>query len=669
MAVERSDKLKWQVYEPSVYEAPYLVYYMKQSSDSYTSSGYSFNIKTPALGAFLDPEVYISYKIRITPNSPGNIAALFRQYNITATDSKFYVANGASNNFLQNNTADGYGIGGCGGSGKFAFRSGNIFQRATQQIVLTVNGFTLNSEPWKWVDIMNRLMVSKEQSKHVFSGSGGAFDSGNHGTRVKQNNRDVVIGTAQVIGGYVGETSLSANASTFKYTFNGGATPPTFVQNDVGIYQSATSDGPIIQAVHHNILTAQAPTGSSTQGMDYLRIFPDDERFYNPGFSDRCYEMMRKCRGDVRDGVTTGFLDGVNCIFPDGTGTRGGWKYFGETGAGQGIISTFPTGNPPGGYMEFIVWEPVPLPPFKMYHNDGVGGIIPHVRDMTLRSTFTANLLANLFQATYDIDDAYNNNLPGGFFLDFSASGNSDCQLFMKWYLPPPSIQIPREISIPLRKVDMYISTTAGNMGVISDNAAYVNTHVAQYNISLDAVPDLLLLYFRLRNDVCRSYHPCDYLCSIDTLTIQLENNGGKLTQIESYQMYQNWLKYIKFDDPVEMTYDEWRKYCCVAALKPDDYGIIRGPGWDNVVVLGVTFEAKNWHNNPSINLCGAENLSSVSVSDSVFNCSGTNMELVVTAVYDRWHLTLSADGTARANLTRIRDLGNALPPAGMGAA
>lgn len=672
MAVERSDKLKWQVYEPSIAEAPYLVYYMKQSSDNYTSSGYNFNIKTPALGAFLDPEAYLSFKINIKAKNANDLDLLFRGSKSPLLDPKDSLL--IKNDGVKINPASNYlpYTGDTTGIKKFAFRQGNIFQRATQQIVLTINGFTLNAEPWKWIDPLNRLMVSNEQSKHVFSGSGGKFDSGNHGIRCNQNNFAYNVFWDKQYTGGTSAALLPADPgiSNFKAMQNIGKGTNVQTTDNLSFSAQTITDGFNILA---GTVALTSTTVSGVGGLDlthpdggiiagigstYLYKWPNHPHFYNPGFTERVHNMIKKCRGDVLESVVTG----VNNLYNASTNS---------------VAVTGPPVLPPSGYFvsdnnvsfSFMVYEPIPLPPFKMYHNDGVGGIIPHVRDMTLRGTFTANLLANLFMANYDIDGGYASTTVadnmGCFAIDFSTLSVTDCQVYMKWYLPPPSLTIPREISIPYRKYDMYISSTAcSNISQPATNATMTSEgtgsfNFSQYNISLDAVPDLLLIYLRYKNDIVKTSYPCDMHCEIVQLTLQLENNGGKLNQMNSYQMYQNWLKYIKFDDPIDVDFDEFRKYCCVAALKPDDYGIIRGPGWDNVVVLGVQGQARFWGCNPSINLVGAE---------SWYNCIVTKqeMELVVVSIYDRWHLTLSADGTARANLTRIRDLGNPLPPSGM---
>src|SRR5438128_11539489 len=90
------------------------------------------------------------------------------------------------------------------------------------------------------------------------------------------------------------------------------------------------------------------------------------------------------------------------------------------------------------------------------------------------------------------------------------------------------------------------------------------------------------------------------------------------------------------------MPYDEWRRYCCQAVLQPEDYGCMRGPGYDNPVTLGVSFTANNWWNIPKNGLVPAENY------------NGVAAEIVVVQLYDKWYLNVNASGSAQSGLTRI---------------
>lgn len=574
MEVTESEKLQWQTYVPSVSREPLNVYYMRQASDAYNASGYSFNIKSPAQNALLDPEAYIKYKIRIRDTGTDLIINKLHSVGSSSLEANMNIKTpGGTADFYEPLVA---------GPTRVAFRQGNIMQRATQSIVLTINGYSIDTQPWKWVDILNRIYVSNKQSKYVFSASGGMFDSGNHGLLAYQDNR------------YFKDKS---NASAWQISLQGY---PNFNLID-------------------NKKEDQATDESSTSTYNIYPLFPEHDLFYNPGFSDRIAQFFRLVRGSARDDVVTG------SSLPGTIGYLGNAKVTSDQY-----------------YYDFEIIEPIPIPPFKLYQNDYSMGVIPHVKDMIIRGNFSPNMISNILQANANIVLSTTKYLS----LYWTGIGAGDCEILLKWYTPPAAISIPREISIPLRKIDLntfsvnLISTTIDLTNHSNRIAA-----ISQYNISLEAVPDLLLIYVRQRLDSCTTNQPNDFLFELQNLQIIMENNGGKLTQITSYQMWKNWLKYVKHADVEKEEYDEWRKYLYVAILKPEDYGIIRGPGYDNSVVLGITGNVYNWHINPKM---GRMTQAEYFVPNAI--------ELVVCSIYDRWSLTLTDNGHARAGLTRIRD-------------
>lgn len=620
MEITESTKIQWADYVPAVSSEPLNTYYQRLTAQSYSATGYSFVIKSPSLNAFMDPDVFIRFKFKIKDRAANNIAGHYHNNTQTALNAT---------SILPGTT---HIVGGpiSGRIAHFGFRGGNIFQRATQQIAVTINGWTLSYEPWKWIDPLNRLYVSNSQSKHVFSGSGGTLDSGNHGNIIDADN--------YYHGGY------DNNGVQQRTTFVEDATPLTrrifYIKgvdslNFLTPYAiRATENAGLITNNEAGITTttlnaiADGAAVPTSLGFNFVKQFPPYEKFYNPGFSERVYDMMRWLRGDARGDT---FSATANIPANDAPNLAP-WTHLIYQGAADG-----------GGLKSyaFEVYEPVPCPLFKMYHNDGVAGIIPHVRDMQIVATFSPNMLANLFRANYSVAGA------PGFDLAWDNITTSDCEIFIKWYTPPMNLSIPREISLPLRKIDLYLggNLTVGALGNAQIKSA--TTRISQYNISIDAVPDCFMIFVRRRLDNILSNEPDDFYFEITNLVIQLENNGGKTTQIHTYQMYQNWLKYAKHRDPVEMPYDEWRKYCCVALLKPEDYGVIRGPGYDNYIVMGITADCYNWYNAPTMQVMAA---------NEAFDVANNNMELCVVSIFDRWAITLSDLGQAKAGLTRIRE-------------
>lgn len=635
MEITESTKIQWADYVPAVSSEPLNTYYQRQNAQSYGATGYSFVLKSPSINAFMDPEVYIRFRFVIRDNGLLSIAGMYK--------NRAYSGNVVNNALAAVDTILP-GVGNISNSGivpgeirRFSFRGGNIFQRATQQIAATINGWTLSYEPWKWIDPLNRLYVSNSQSLHIFSGSGGALDSGNHGNLSAIDNY------------YYGSYDVTGGNTTGSYVTVSPGNPAQFaavrfrvkiidclgfnIPYGIGTTTGAGGTLPGDASRTSTLLNTEVGTTlSDSIGITALKKFPPHPKFYNPGLTERQYCMFRWIRGDSR-GETQNSV-AANAGQAPNLAANASAMY-------KGSFDDLVVDSQRQKYA-FEIYEPLPVPLFKMYHNDGVAGIIPHVRDLQIVATFSPNMLSNIFRTNYDITDVLY-----GFSLDWTNITTSDCEIMIKWYTPPMNLSIPREISLPLRKIDLYLGGPLNVTQMVGTQIKSGSTRVSQYNISIDAVPDLFMIFVRRKLDNIGADEPDDFYFEITNLVIQLENNGGKATQIHTYQMYQNWLKYAKHRDPVEMDYDEWRKFCCVALLKPEDYGIIRGPGYDNYIVLGITCDTYNWHNAPTFNTMGTSEL---------FNVDNNNAELTVISIFDRWAITLSDLGQAKAGLTRIRE-------------
>lgn len=573
MLTVESEKLQVPIFQPSVNVDPLQTFYMRQTSDSYNASGFSFYLKSPSMHALLDPEIWIRYRVKVnsvTAVGADSLLALTMAglANAGAAAGLPFSPGGATAAYAAVPDAVAH----------FAFRQGNVMQRCMQSLVVVINGFSLTCEPWKFIDPLNRLYVSENQSKHIFSTSGGQYDSGNFGL---VTDRDVYA---------------------------------------TGACSGGAAVGSVFHMLQRNVAAGAAAVDN------YRYSFPLTERWYNPGFSDRCDKFTRECRGEIRSGDLA-----TSRSLPNGAvGIQG---QFSAQGSGNGAGGGGAVNQGGGGNFLFDIYERLPISPFKMYHNDGVGGVIPNIKDLIIRGGFTANLNGVMMQGNA-VHDTFFNILLG--------SEAADCEIFLKWYSPPNGVMIPREISIPMRKIDVWSNSKT----IIAVGAAEIKSasyQLSEYNIALDAVPDLLLIYVRKRLDDATVKMPSDYHYELQNLQISLENHGGKMTQIQTIELYQKWLKYSMHGDFQEVCYDEWRKYLCIAVLKPEDYGIINGPGYDNPIILGIQANVYSYYNNPAIGLKAAE----------LFD--QTTAELVVVSIYDKWSLMISANGIARAELTRIR--------------
>jgi hypothetical protein len=538
MAIINSPKLQYQEFIKSLNNEPLQCLYQKLTNDTYTSSGYSFTVKSPGQGLLLDPDIWIHYRLTLT--EAGN-NTLTRDY-MTVGGNAFVNQYAGQNN-------------------RIAFRGGNIMQKATQNMNVIINGHSLTCEPWKFIDILNRLYISDDQSKHEFSSSGGKFDNGNHSHRCLND-----VPSAS-LSGAINNQTLGLN-----------------------IYQGYHSAAEVIA------------TGAAVNSQA-IAPAPPVEYFFNEGFSDRCFKFADLIRRSQAPNAAVGVQYGANAA-----------------------TNTYTVD----------LYERVPIPPFKMYSNDSVYGMIPHIKDMTIKGQFSSNLSPLIIRASIaDISTDVGVSVPA------NASNSDACEILLKWYTPPQNFIMPREISIPLRKINVYpVSQTIPALGA-ADNPGVIQS-IQQYNISLDSIPDLLIIYLRYRMDSYTNLLPDDYMFEMQNLNLNIEGSSGKLNQVQTIDLYNKWKKLLKHGDSKLPSYDQWRRYMCVAALQPDDYGVMKGPGYDNPVTLGVSFNANNWWNIPAMGLVPAENY------------AGQLAELIVCSIYDKWSLTIRDSGSAQSELTRI---------------
>lgn len=539
MSTDISDKLLYPQFEKMVKEVPMQVMYQVASNDTYTSSGYSFYIKSPGKGMLLDSDIWIKYTLSLTDLANNAISGLFGS---PAADDAFANIAAASNVRL-------------------AFRSGFAIQKATQSMLVIINGLSLTNEPWKFVDVLNKLYISDDQSRHEFSSSGGKYDNGNHGHRTASDISVVGITDAAIL-----------NNQTLGINIGGG---------------------------FHTAAEIQL-TGATRIAPCYTPA-PLSDYFYNEGFTDRHFKLADIIRRSQAPNAQTGVQYGPNAASTTYTIT---------------------------------VYERLPIGPFKMYSNDEIFGVIPHINDLTIRGMFSSNFLANVMRSSASVAAICSLSVPA------NASGSSQCELYLKWYTPPQSFPIPQQISLPLRKINVWSTSKTIVALAAADNPGTMSA-VSEYNISLDAIPDLLLIYYKYRVDSILSNMPDSYHFEITDLRLSIEGASGKVSLIQTIDLYNKWKSYLRHEDTKLPQFDEWRRYTCVAVLKPEDYGCLRGPGYDNPVTLGVQFTPFNWWNIPKLGLIPSNNY------------TGTAAELIVTSIYDRWSLTIKESGGASSQNTK----------------
>jgi hypothetical protein len=599
--IDKSMKLVFNEFQRSVTEVPLEVYYQEITSDQYSSSGFQFNVKQPGINALLDSDVWVKYVLYLKTEN-FQLQDMFNYHEGTVSSGSYIYPNNTSipdNNY------------------RFALRGGNIVARSLQNLSIQINNSTLVVQPYRFLPVLDRIYVSNTQSEHEFTGSGGRFDEGNHGGRTAHSQWQTCSVDA---AGQVGDNTKpmqDANA-------NSVTTKPIHIFIKDSFYPDTI-----------------VATSADASSVNVRRPYPLMYEFYNPGFSRRFEQFCHKCRGRYTVGQMGSIAPAKNAPNIDGTnGTN--LLYF---------DGTYPSAASTASYYTIELWERLPIPCFKMYSTDGVFGVIPNIVQMQIQGNFLTNMLNNCFRANKDSANVS---------LDWSFVAASEGKLYLRWYTPPVNFSVPREISIPYPKIATWsTSLTLSSWTATGQQALeYTINPFSQYNITLESIPDLLLIYVRYSPFRYGLTTPDDYNLELTNLVINIDNASGKLNQIHSMDLYQKWKKIIKHADAHIIGYEEWKRYCCVACLQPEDYGVRFGPGYSNQTTLGITGNALNWHNNPSVFFAANEPLGNLDTG------AGTDGELFITSIYNKNRFIIRADGSAGQEMVKIAADFNMLAPA-----
>lgn len=458
--------------------------------------------------------------------------------------------------------------------------------------------------PIQWIDALNRIYVSNDQAEHEFSASGGRFDEGNHGERIcpyytngwtEGNNQTFEVFGNQVPNGFaIANAAVAANQNTHVTAF---------------LFKSWSEPIPPI-------------TNARDIMINMFPNFPHEYEFYNPGFESRFFKTSRILRENlINDTISGAIYDRNSDTQFNGTPTVLGNRYI----------------------YNFRVQERLPMPLFKMYSNDECFGVIPNIVQMQITGIFISNLEEMLFKSNiHDLDIE----------LLWTNVTNADCKLFLRWYTPPMQMAIPKEIHVPYKKIVNWSKNVTLNDLPNDGSTLYRDTDIQEYNVTLEAIPDLLLIYVKYRATEYNFITPDDYNLEIRDFSINIDNASGKLNQVQSLDLYNKWKKLLKHSDNRIINYEEWRRYCCVACLQPEDYGCRYGPGYSNQTVLGVKFNARNWHIAPSIMFADISITGGYDVVNDVVETS--HGELCITSIYYKNKLVIRSDGSCSQELTKI---------------
>lgn len=523
---------------------PQSAFYQTESAQTNSKERVTWYVTSPGQGLLLSSEAYVEYTVTITNNGGTNMQESFSQGAALLAPSD---------------------------SQKFALRQNYPIMRGIESASVTMNGQTLTTQPNQWVDAMNRLHLSQEESESVATASSGYYDSGDWS---KITRHDVLANDSVNV-------DVADAAFNIKVQSRAGYSP-----------QSAVAAG----------------AGNNIDQIANPRVI-DSDQFYNPGFTKRFERLAYWARK-----------------------------------AGLGMeVDPSAGANTYGNSVTLTLYEPVPVAPFYMYHSrDRENKSIPHVEQFTLSYIFQSNPERAIFEAT---SPAATQDWTVDYFT-------AKPKLNLRWFMPPRDMSIPRQVSMKVWQNNSFISTTplvtvASATAATDENGfAIVGAASGSHsfnNIRLEQIPDLLLIYYKRRPGDADFNLPSDHNMGIRNLQISVDGLSGRVLDASQGELYQLWLKNVKHNGK-RSSYDDWKRYHCVVALRPRDMGLSAGPGIDRPVTLHLRSEYVSYWKAPR----------SGTSATSVAIDTAASYNLYVQAFYDRYFLTLTEDGKSMLELLKL---------------
>lgn len=227
---------------------PLNTYYQVEEATSWTTSSVTFYITTPGANMLLDPEVLLD--VDITVNQPvGTLAKDIYFRNQFADNSKGLKSGG---NIYQ-----------------MVPRQGYLLQRAMSSISITLNGQVITCQPHEFVDALQRLYFTQEESRTIMTTSGGAFDNN---TKFPIVQGHVTDGKVNVGAGFLANTNVVVGYDAFQLYADVIAQSARIVQSKAYLNEGANER--YEEMLRYQRTRANYMVGAARY--DQLDIFPDD---------------------------------------------------------------------------------------------------------------------------------------------------------------------------------------------------------------------------------------------------------------------------------------------------------------------------------------------------------------------------------------------------------
>lgn len=331
---------------------------------------------------------------------------------------------------------------------------------------------------------------------------------------------------------------------------------------------------------------------------------------------------------------------------------------------GVPLIAAEMSSNPAyGGGRELTFVERVPIAPFLLWEAKDGKRSIPFVDKMELSLTWYSNAGKLMFQT----------DLPDNI-LDNVRWWLKKPKLHLKWYIPPPGMMLPPEISIPVTQYKELVRTvTLPDVAVDESMEGAASTVVSYENIRLQQVPDLIFIYIKPSAADLPKAFSNERHAEILAVDITVNGDTGKALRAGSARLFSMYRRNSPQRGSRRFDYDEWRKRYCTVALRPHDLGVRVPPGVNHGVTLDVRVTAKSWSqqatHHPSFGpnagrLAGAPVGNALGPNPlagnrlSVYHEGSCiflhNWDLTIIGVYDKYELTLTNRGNAQLKLQNV---------------
>lgn len=297
------------------------------------------------------------------------------------------------------------------------------------------------------------------------------------------------------------------------------------------------------------------------------------------------------------------------------------------------------------------MYEPIPIAPFYSYANRDLRSSIPHIKTLSLVYQLHANYKNLFLQSNLS-------SLTDQLTVDFYTVKP---KLLLKWITPPRGYSIPKSVSIPIWKENIY---SQSNIKMIATSESSYQTYVgaadrgassttiSANNIRLEQIGKYTMIKVVLDHSKITSEMKTETNASIVSISISLDGASGKLLNATPAQLYEMTMRNITMVGGTRLSFHDWFYHCCLVIFHARDIGVYFGCGIDHGLTIHITMVVVSYNYNPSMGPYTLSNI--IGGSNQADTVAEGAYKLYITSVYDRYTLTLNSDGGSSLTMLKI---------------